>query len=276
MERGSRLRHIVQESNRQGRDAWDRFAPHRDRVQALLTGCAADDASLCILGPGNVNDVRLGSLVDQFAEVHLVDLDVAAVHSGLARQGFAGHDRCTVHEPTDLTGMLDGLDAAADPEAGTRLVDGLLRQLCTVRGSPFDVTLSSGLLTQLLQSVVDSTLARDEVARVSLALRDKHLRDLVNLTRIGGTLILVTDIVSTASAPWLARVGHSDLEAEMAALVASGNFFTGTNPYRIVALLEEDSRLQSKVTDVRLLEPWLWAVTPDREHLTCAMTARRV
>ena len=57
----------------------------------------------------------------------------------------------------------------------------------------------------------------------------------------------------------------------MAGLVAARNFFTGTNPYRIVALLEENERFRGRLTDVRLVGPWLWNVTDDREHLACAI-----
>jgi len=268
----SRLLRAVHESNRQGRDGWDRFAPHRERVQALLAGCATDGSSLCVLGPGNLNDVRLDELLDRFAEVHLVDIDVAAVRFGVARQAVAGRGGCVLHEPTDLTGVLDLLAAGT----GAGLVARLSGLRCTVAGGPFDVTVSTGVLTQLLQSVVDSPLPREDVVPVSLALRDKHLRDLVGLTRPGGAVVLVTDVVSTATAPRLQQVDAADLEPEMASLVAAGNFFTGANPYRIVALFEEHPRLRRQVTDVRLVDPWMWAVTPDREHLTCAIVARRV
>jgi hypothetical protein len=120
---------------------------------------------------------------------------------------------------------------------------------------PFDVVLSAGVLTQMI-------LGGDP-----LALRDKHLDDLVALAR--GRIVLVTDVVSSATAPSV--LGAGALEAEMAALVAARNFFTGANPYRLAALLEADERL----CDVHLHDPWLWRVTVDRKHLTCAITARR-
>jgi hypothetical protein len=88
-------------------------------------------------------------------------------------------------------------------------------------------------------------------------------------------VVLVTDVVSTTTAPGLHRSSPAGLEEQMARLVASRNFFTGTNPYRIIELLESDARFRDLVTDVRLLDPWLWAVTTDRQHLTCAIVARR-
>jgi hypothetical protein len=40
--------------------------------------------------------------------------------------------------------------------------------------------------------------------------------------------------------------------------------------------LEEDPRLRRQVTDVRLVDSWLWAVAQDPQHLTRAIVARRV
>lgn len=274
----TRFLEVIRESNRQGRDGWERSAPHRGRVHGLVAAFAAKSSSVCLLGAGNLNDVRLGELLDVFAEVHLVDVEPDAVRSALGRQGLEEPENCRVHGPVDLTGILDRLPVpGADhkPELAQALVDVLGRGRCDVSGSPFDVTASTGVLTQLLQSVVDSTLAREEVVSVSLALRDKHLVDLAHLTRPGGVLILVSDLVSTATAPHLANVAEADLEQEMAALVAADNFFTGTNPYRILALLEEHPGLREAVTDVQLMNPWMWAVTPDRQHLTYAIVARR-
>jgi hypothetical protein len=267
----------IRESNRQGRDAWERFATHRERVTAVLSGFASKSSSLCILGAGNLNDLELGDLLDLFRSVHLVDVDVDAVRVAVARRGFGGRKTCMVHGPIDLSGILHQLPAAATSD-GTRIAQGLLatleRQRCSLPGGPFEVTVSTGVLTQLLQSVVDSALAPDDMSRVSLTLRDKHLCDLMHLTQPGGTMILISDVVSTSTAPQLLEAADSELEEHLAALVAARNFFTGTNPYRIRGLLEQDPRFGSKFTDVRLLDPWLWAVTGDRQHLTYAIIAR--
>lgn len=268
----------VRESNRQGVDAWERFASHRERVQRLLTEVAGANSSLCLLGAGNLNDVRLDELLDRFGEVHLVDLDVESTRAALRRQGLEGRSNCRVHAPVDLTGVLDRLPApeveSPRVDAGG-LVETLERTRCRISGAPFDVTASTAVLTQLLQSVVDSALPHPETVQVCLALRDKHLADLIALTRPGGTFVLVSDVVSTSTAPGLASAAGADLEEALAALVADKNFFTGTNPYRIVALLEEDPRSSGYVTNVALRDPWLWAVTSDREHLTYAIVARR-
>ena len=243
-----------------------------------MTGilAASPGGSLCVLGAGNLNDLDVDRLLSSFAELHLVDIDPDAVRSGLARCQLPGSDAIRLHGPVDLTGILDHLPTGIP---GADAAEGLLRRLarhrCVLPGSPFGVTASLGVLTQLLQSVVDSSLAPPDVVAVSLALRDKHLADLIHLPRPAGTVVLVTDVVSTTTAPGLRRAGPAGLEEQMAGLVAARNFFTGTNPYRIVELLESDGRFRELVTDVRLVEPWLWPVTTDRQHLTCAILARR-
>jgi len=243
---------------------------------ALLKG-PASASSLGVLGAGQLNDVRLDELLRRYRTVTLVDVDVDTVRAAVIRHGVVESDACRVHAPVDLTGILDVLPTgSADSGIG---VEALLGKVAAhhsdVRGRPFDLTASLGALSQLHQSVVDSSLQRADVARVCIAVRDKHLRDLVQLTRPGGTVVLVTDVVSTVTAPDLPRVRPADLEGRMAELVAERNFFTGANPYRIVALLEEDDRFRNDVVRTRVVGPWLWAVTEDRQHLTCAIVAER-
>ena len=265
----------VRESNRQLQDGWERYAPHRERVTAVLSDCAGPGASLCILGAGNLNDVRLDHLLGSFAKIHLVDLDVDSVTSALIRQRLNNRSGLCVHGPIDLSGVLDKLPTGARhvPDVTHNLVGMLVGNRCAVAGQPFDVTASTGMLTQLIQSVVDAALAPDDLVRVSVAVRDKHIADLVNLTRPGGALILVSDVVSTHTAPELSKAAADDLQRHLSVCIAAKNFFTGTNPYRILDLLQTSFR--DSVTNIRLVDPWLWAVTPDRQHLTYAIVARR-
>ena len=237
-------RHV--ESNRQSRDAWARYGPHRARVTGLVTDLLPPAGRLCVLGAGNLNDLDLPEVLGRAGGVELVDIDTDAMDGALRRHGLHGDDRLRLHR-CDLSGLL----GEASP-AGA-----------------FDVVLSAGVLTQMLQSVVDAGLDPDTTVTVTLRVRDRHLADMTRLTRPGGHAVLVTDTVPTSTAPHLRDLEPDQLEPAMAALVAGGNFFTGTNPYRIVAVLEE-----AGAADVALHDPWLWAVTPDRDHLTYAITWR--
>ncbi|NOT08119.1 MAG: hypothetical protein HOP28_07930 [Gemmatimonadales bacterium] len=247
----------VRESNRQARAAGSRWAPHRARVMEVLRGVPAG-GSVALLGAGHLYDVELDELAIRYERVALVDLDGETVRAAVERHP-AAKARCTVHAPVDLTVGLGQLAT----------------HRCGVPGEPFDLTVSLGVLTQLMQAVTDAGVAPEEVPRVSLAVRDKHLRDLVHLTRPGGVLVLVTDFVSTRSAPGLAHLPPDELEPALARLVAAGNFFTGTNPYRIAALLEETEPFSRHIAQARFHGPWLWAITPDREHLAGAIVAER-
>src|SRR5688572_33041802 len=66
---------------------WQHFAPHRARVQELiLTGRElTPGGKLCALGAGNCNDLELNRLLDAFDEVHLVDIDPAALAKAAER-----------------------------------------------------------------------------------------------------------------------------------------------------------------------------------------------
>lgn len=266
----------VRESNRQAANAWERWASHRSQVMAIFRQLPPDLHRLCLLGAGHLHDVVLPELAKQYREIILVDLDVPTVTAALARTDPRTKEVCHVMPATDLTGVLELLtEVQTGAVDANQVISTLAAHQLELSGGPFDVTVSLGVLTQLLQAIVDAGFAPDEVPHVSLALRDKHLRDLVRLTRPGGRCILVTDIVSSATAPQLLHETEMDLESEMARLVAARNFFTGTNPYRIVAVLEDDPAFHKDVCDVHLFDPWLWAVTPDRHHLTCAILAAR-
>ncbi len=274
--KGSQFIKRVSESNRQAADAWARWASHRSHVMDILRQLPPDMSRLCILGAGHLHDVVLSELAKQYREIILVDIDEPTVTAALTLIEARAREACRVMPATDLTSILELLEGVQTGEAdANQVISALVAHQTDVSGGPFDVTVSLGVLTQLLQAIVDAGFAPDEVPRVSLALRDKHLRDLVRLTRPGGRCILVTDIVSSATAPQLLHTNETDLELEMARLVAARNFFTGTNPYRIVAVLEDDPAFRKEVCDIHLFDPWLWAVTPDRQHLTCAILAAR-
>lgn len=265
----------VRESNAQARNAWERWATHRAQVMALLRELPISGARIALLGAGHLHDVQLDELLSECDHVDLVDLDADAVSSAVQRQPGASA-RCTVHAPVDLTGVLDVLAEASSRQGGVNRVFARLADArCELPAAPFDITVSLGVLTQLMQAVGDAGVDSMCVPGLSLAVRDKHLRDLVHLTRPGGTFVLVTDFVSTTSAPALVSMAASQLESQLASLIAAGNFFTGTNPYRMIALLEETEPFKREIEHARFAGPWLWAITASRQHLTGAILAQR-
>jgi hypothetical protein len=268
-QRAARLVGRVRESNRQARDARDRWASHRARVMAVLDE-AAPSGRLALLGAGHLHDVDLDALLARHPEVTLVDLDPAPAEAAVRRAGPGG--RAHVVAPVDLTGALDLLAGVGDGSATLDVLGARLdAHLVDLPGAPFDATVSLGVLTQLMQAVIDGGVSAEHVPALSLAVRDKHLRDLVALTRPGGTCVLVTDIVSTTTAPELLDAGTDALEGHLARLVATRNFFTGTNPYRLVERFEA----RADIAAARWVGPWLWQLTADRAHLAAAVVAVR-
>lgn len=263
----------VRESNLQARGARARWASHRANVMRIVRRIPSTGRRIALLGAGHLHDVELDELMRRYEHVTLVDLDAETVLATVAEYPHAAA-QCTIHAPVDLTGLFDVLPLMGCNEDGlNRAIALMTNHRCAVAGAPFDLTVSLGVLTQLLQAVIDVGFDAEDIPRASLIVRDKHLNDLLRLTRPGGTIVIVTDIVSTASAPELAQIPKEHLEFHLAQLVAAGNFFTGTNPYRIIALLQSAHR--AEVARARFIGPWLWPVTSDRQHLTGAIVVRK-
>src|SRR6185503_19635751 len=68
------------------RERWDAMTVHRARVMELICGARGEAGrTLCLLGPGNGNDIELARLAHEFERVALVDLDDAAVGRAVSR-----------------------------------------------------------------------------------------------------------------------------------------------------------------------------------------------
>jgi hypothetical protein len=263
----------VLENNRQARDARERWAPHRAHVMAVLRRVAAAGPHLALLGAGHLHDVDLDELLEQHRQITLVDLDRETVTTAVARHPGA-EGRCNVRAPVDLAGLLAALPQVdRGPSAAQATIARLAVQGCEVDGAPFDLTVSLGVLTQLVQAVIEAGFSQVDVPAVALAVRDKHLRDLLDLTRQGGTFVLVTDFVSSATAPEIAAMPRENLVGYLPQLMAQRNFFTGTNPYRMLARLQQEEPFRGRIGRAGLAGPWLWQVTAQHTHLTGAIVA---
>jgi hypothetical protein len=261
----------VLESNRKARDARERWAAHRASVMAVLRRVAAAGPHLALLGAGHLHDVDLDELLERHRQITLVDLDGETVTAAVARH-LGAEGCCKLQAPVDFSGLLaalppDGLGSSA----AQAVIAQLATQKCEIDGAPFDLTVSLGVLTQLVQAAIDAGFGQAEVPAVALAVRDKHLRDLLHLTRPGGTFVLVTDFVSSATAPEIVAMPQETLAGYLPQLMAQRNFFTGTNPYRILAKLQQEEPFRGRIARAGLAGPWLWQVTVQHTHLTGAI-----
>lgn len=265
--------------NRSVADHWDLFAVHRRRVTNLLANRrAAIPGSLFVLGAGNCNDLDLRRLSRSFDEIHLADLDIAAVRAGIRRQ--APVDGVIRPHRVDLSGIAEPLRRwATSPPSNAeidrallRLGDGVARRWPRRAGGA--VAASTGLLSQMTAMAI-RTLGADHprAVEVALAIRDAHLRHLVRILAPSGTGVIVTDIASTGAGGDRHDVDQEDPASLAERLVDAGTVTTGTNPLGIVASLR--AQRDAAITNVAHHRPWLWTLTPSEPRLVVAISFRR-
>lgn len=259
------------------KDCWDVMASHRDRVTQLVSASGERQReensfaglSLCVLGAGNCNDLDLGQLILLFDDVTLVDLDTQALQDAVLRQAVED-TKLTLQGGVDITDALAQLKQCFEisrsenesTDASNRRLDACIEQTMvqmthapTPVNRQFDVVCSSCVLTQLIDSVVMSLPeGHARTVELILAVRNRHLEIILEMTRPGGTVILISDFVSSATAPELANVQDEALSAKAQRWLQQGNFFTGTNPFVVAQRLGRAPQSDQ----VQLLPPWRW------------------
>jgi hypothetical protein len=245
-----------EDRNRASRDSWQLFAAHRHHVTQLIASAAAGHSRasrLCVLGAGNSNDLDLNCLRQFFTRIELVDWDSAALLQGVTAQGLSADSAIDVSGGRDL--LLDGESAL--PEIA-----------CA------DVVASVCLLSQLLEQVAEQGQGAGYLARVQ-AVRKRHLQLLIELTCPGGCSLLVTDLVSSETAPELVSMAESDVIAFLPKLIAQQNFFTGLNPAVLLDVLQRDPDIRSLIERIEVVPPWLWRFG-QRVYAVYAIRFRRI
>ncbi len=274
------IRQLQSSRNAETRDGWSCFASHRDRVtDLLLDSAAAAGGALCVWGAGNCNDLALSQLLHEFAQLDLVDIDEEAIRSGIRRQHVAS-DKLTIHGGIDVTGVTHLLsewvpEVPATGEQVDACISSALRCDPLASTGNYAVAASICLLSQLIESIAQ-TLGEKHPRFFDLltCVRREHLRRLIDLVAPGGSVVLITDVVSSLTVPELATSSPAELPVLIGRAISERNFFSGVNPFVIKRLLEEDELLATQVTDVRLSNPWVWDLGP-RLYAVCALTAVR-
>ena len=106
------------------------------------------------------------------------------------------------------------------------------------------------------------------------AIRAGHLRLLLERTAPGGTAILVTDFVSSDTAPALAAIVEPAWAELLPRLIRERNFFTGLNPEALVSLARTDLDLSATTESATLIGPWRWNLG-SRWYAVCALQVRK-
>jgi len=247
-----------EEMNRSTCGQWAAFGSHRERIERLILRhlrkadrllLESPPARLCALGAGNCNDLDLRFLCDRVGEVHLLDIDAAALEAAAGRQRAGNLANLHRHAPVDLTAPGD-------------LPDRLGR---------FDIVVSSCVLSQLIAGLRDRLGAEHPRFRSERTLTiAHHLRLMHNLLAPGGSAILINDVVSTDTVPRLRQVPPGDLPGLMRQLIADGKAFRGLDPATICFALD---RLPVPVVR-NWSSPWLWHLSALRSFLVYGLVFR--
>ncbi|MCG8649359.1 MAG: hypothetical protein MI861_05980 [Pirellulales bacterium] len=238
-----------------------------------LIGRTGSQDSLCLLGAGNANDVDLQQLVAQFGRIDLIDLDDAALQRAVDTLPAEVRPSVDCLGGVDLTGIFDSIAAWSSEVTEEAIGQAILRAAAAPPpvSKAYDVVCSACLLSQLVDSVVMALPTHHPgFAELAMTVRNRHLQQLLELTRVGGRGILVVDFVSSLTAPQITEVDSSALNALARHCLANRNFFTGCNPLAIQAYLQSETLAQH----VGVSSPWRWNIG-GKQFLVCAITFDR-
>jgi hypothetical protein len=257
--------------NRETRELWDGMASHRKRVTREALRIAPKQRA-CILGAGNCNDLELAALKAGFDEVHLVDIDGEALALGIERQGLSSDPAIRAHPGVDIAGFSE-LGPTADSTHIARVFRSHGARFDTTLKVPrCDVVVSCCVLSQLIGTLVTLLGANHPQSKeLAVVLREAHLELLLEHTLPGGSLLFISDMVSSDTAPELhdcPDVGLAKLRDE---LIGRHNYFHGTNPHLIERWFSAQS---SRAGRIERRPPWRWRFG-ERAFLVTALRVER-
>jgi hypothetical protein len=269
---------LHRELNRESAESWERFAEHRARVTALAL--EGSGARCLVLGAGNCNDLELDQLAARYGQVELADLDAEALARARDRQPANVAEKIVLRAPVDLSGALGRLErfrrrALGPGELGALSGESAAAVLAALPAGA-DTVVSSALLSQIVHTC-DRVLgaAHQQLEIIACALVVAHLRALAQLVRPGGTVVLVTDTVSSETYAleelWAERAPLAHLDH----LETTHNFLSGTSPAFLRRTLRTDPVVGPLVEPPRLAEPWLWRLSDRLTLLAYALVFKR-
>lgn len=270
------------ELNSKTQQSWDLFENHRDQVTQIIIGGlqtlepANENPTLCVLGAGNGNDLDVAQLAKHFASIHVLDID----RSALDRLWQRYDDQPEIQKKIQLVSGVEfsGITSSL-VELGERPTEANVKstydQSLRVHYSAdekFDVVVSTCLLTQLIDAVVQTLGHENEwVIPLTIGIRDGHLNLMASLCKAGGRRVLVTDFVSSDTMPELASADDPESVLALARhAIDSRNFFTGANAFSIREKLVELQHVTNHDA-VEIVPPWRWQIG-QRYYLVTAVS----
>jgi hypothetical protein len=275
-------RQSEERGNRAGRDRWDLYAAHRERLTAAILELApaGGGGSLALLGAGNAHDVDLDRLAEHWREIHLVDIDAAALARARERASPAARARLRTRAPIDLSGLYHVIGTRSRRLRSEEEIDALVDEHATELAGKLpgvDVAVSCCVITQMswgLQRALKDD--RPLLFAFERAMLRIHLRTLAAMTAPGGTALLVTDFLSSRNYPLEEQAAAgTDLKEIVESLAGSEQAYRAANPTAIKLLLRRDKALSESFDRPRMGEPWLWTVAPQVTYLVYALLLPR-
>ena len=259
-----RAEQAEQTSNEDTLELWERYRSHRQRLTAEILalapgGNAVRGGRLCLLGAGNANDLDLEALTTHFDEVHLVDIDAAALERATSRQSVELRAKLQSHAPVDLSGLYHQLDRGTQLLTGDAMVTAGTAEVMRQLPSDFDVVASCCVLSQMSWAL--EYLASPDgraVPALEQALVRIHLRILLRCIRPTGAALLVSDLTSSAFYPLDELGPGEDLRALTQKLAAQRAAYTVCNPELLQHVMRHDPELSLTCVPPTLGQPWLW------------------
>ncbi len=263
-------------SNRASLSHFADFESHRNQqTDLILTTAPAQSGRLCVLGAGNCFDLNLNQIASKFQEVHLVDIDRAALVGARSRLPKNLAKKIHIHSPVDISCANNKLEAWRDmrvtPEALIDFPSEATKVLMEKLPGPFDCVVSTCLLSQLLltyRKILGENHVLFNAGLMTLIIA--HFRSLVSLTAASGNCIFVTDISKNTIAPLSDFSPDQNGIPFLLARSAANQIFNYLEPGFLKGLIQQDPFIASNAVLSEPLKSWLWQNGPRDTFLVYA------
>ena len=251
---------------------FERWAPARDALWAVLDRHVPAGARVAVAGAGNGDDVPLARLAGRATHVDLIDLDARAARAARGRLHGRQRDGVAVVRQDVTEGIADKLVRSA--------VDGNLPAPLEAPPEPigsggYDVVIGDLLYSQLLYPALRDSVLQPERVGVVLARIDRPLVASVvrrlHVSAPGGTVVHVHDPLGwwaghpqRVTLEEILEAAASDTDAALE-LVARGHGPSACDP-RAIALELGCDPIETAL--------WRWPFQEGVDYLACATVIR--
>lgn len=281
------LYHDIQiKANTETEDSFSQYEIHRHNSTKLILSTKRS-GKILFLGAGNCNDIDLITMIHNFSEVHLLDLDKNALLKGLKRQNININD--VYLHIKDITQIIDHYNKILrrsyiyqpDIKRAVELLNRLQFPCIVQLKNNFDVVVSQCIISQItfpITLILNNNIDRKFIETIQ-SFRDtlirNHLLEMLNFLKEDGYGIVITDVVSSEAIPELRSIDNiKTLEDILYSCYfrPKSNYYgmniAGTNILRYIDEYDEFKKL------IKLLTPthfetvkWKWTFSNNKHYI---------